>query len=82
MHPITHIRKNVLGMTQRALAKLTGVNQATVSRWEDGSAEPSRSELNLIRAEVSARGLAWDDRWIWETPPTVLDATSESEHAA
>lgn len=68
MHPIEHIRKNILGITQGALAAITGVTQATVSRWEAGELEPGRGEMERIRATARARGLAWDDRWFFEVP--------------
>lgn len=69
MHPIEHIRKNVLDITQGAFAEITGVTQATVSRWESRELEPSLGELDRIRAEVKARGLPWDDSWFFEAPP-------------
>jgi transcriptional regulator with XRE-family HTH domain len=65
MHPLTHIRKTVLGMKQSDLAQLVGVTQATVSRWERGKLSPSLSELERIRAEAQSRGLAWDDSWFF-----------------
>lgn len=36
-------------MTQRALAERLGVNQATISRWERGSEEPSLHRRRSIR---------------------------------
>jgi transcriptional regulator with XRE-family HTH domain len=81
MHPITHIRKNVLRLNQASLADLVGVTQATVSRWESGELEPSREELGKIRDEARARGLAWDDRWFFEAP-TIAPGAPEQEHVA
>ena len=74
MHPIEHIRKNVLGISQAALAGIAGVNQATVSRWEAGEYEPNRDELARIRDEARARGIAWNDRWFFETPAPADEA--------
>lgn len=68
MHPIEHIRKNVLGVSQTVLAGITGVTQATVSRWETGELEPGREELDRIRTEARSRRLLWDDRWFFEVP--------------
>lgn len=68
MHPIEHIRKNVLCVTQGALASIAGVTQATVSRWEAGELEPGRGELDRIRTEAMNRRLPWDDRWFFEAP--------------
>lgn len=74
MHPMEHIRKNVLGLTQGALAALAGVTQATVSRWEAGELEPSRDALDRIRTAARIRGLAWDDRWFFEIPDSHSEA--------
>jgi predicted transcriptional regulator len=71
MHPIEHIRKNVFGVSQVVLATITGVTQATVSRWEAGELEPSREEMGRIREEARSRGIAWDDTWFFETPNSV-----------
>jgi DNA-binding transcriptional regulator YiaG len=43
-----------LGLTQTAFAKLIGVAQATVSRWESGKEEPDNLRLEGIRA-IAAR---------------------------
>jgi transcriptional regulator with XRE-family HTH domain len=68
MKPITHIRKNVLGLSQKALADVAGVSQATVSRWEHGALEPNRDEMDLIRSKAIDAGKDWDDRWFFEAP--------------
>lgn len=66
--PITHIRTKVLGCsTQEAFAKLIGVQQSTVSRWENGM-EPDRASLSRIREVAIERGVQWDDRWFFEVP--------------
>lgn len=56
-----HIRKDFLKLTQSEMAVVTGVSQATVSRWETGELEPSRSELARIRDEAMRRNLSWND---------------------
>lgn len=66
MRPIEHVRRSVLGVTQAALAKVAGVSQATVSRWEKGDLAPSLDELQRIRAEAMQRGIAWDDSLFFE----------------
>lgn len=67
MGPIQHIRKKILNVSQAELAEIAKVNQATVSRWENGILEPSREELSLIRAEVASRNLPWNDGLFFET---------------
>lgn len=68
MSTIAHIRRVVLGMSQHELARLCGVTQGTVSRWEIGHLSPHMEDLVAIRDEVSRRGLSWDDSWFFEQP--------------
>jgi DNA-binding transcriptional regulator YiaG len=68
MSTIHHIRNNVLKATQAEMAAITGVTQATVSRWEKGIHEPSRNELAMIRDEIIRRGLEWDDSLFFDAP--------------
>jgi len=82
MHPIEHIRKNVLGVSQAVLAAIAGVTQATVSRWEAGESEPNRNELSRIRDEARARGHSWDDSWFFDTPPVERNGSDESRPEA
>ncbi len=62
MNPIEHIRRRVFRVTQVEMAKIAGVRQATISRWEAGLTDPSLKHLKRIRAEARKRRLAWDDR--------------------
>jgi len=64
--PIHAIRKKLLGMTQIQFATLTGVAQATVSRWESGALEPTRAEMRTIRNAVLASGQHWNDAWFFD----------------
>lgn len=68
MGPIEYIRRNVLGLTQGAFASVAGTSQATVSRWESGELEPSRSEMERIRQEAISRGIDWRDDWFFTAP--------------
>lgn len=61
MNAIHRIRKLVLNITQNELAEIAGVSQATVSRWENGSLEPDRDQLSLIRQSAIQRNIKWDD---------------------
>ncbi len=49
MSEVRSIRKR-LDLSQTAFAKLIGVTQATVSRWEAGKEEPDTLRLAGIRA--------------------------------
>lgn len=66
--PLRHIRRTILGVTQQRLAELTGVSQATVSRWEDGELFPSLNEMSAIRNEAIRLGKEWDDGLFFSTP--------------
>ena len=68
------LRKKVLRMTQEEMAELTGVNQATVSRWETGDLEPSIGQIRLVREAAIAAGVEWNDRW------SLGDMAAETEH--
>lgn len=68
MNPILYIRTQILGFRQAEFARLVGVSQGTVSKWESGELEPDRNKLSLIRDEVIAREKPWDDRWFFEAP--------------
>ena len=43
-----HLRAEVLGLSQMALAEAIGVSQATVSRWETGDLEPGFSDIRKL----------------------------------
>ena len=69
MSAISRIRTEVLGLSQAALAAMTGVSQATVSRWEKGELHPSLPELEAIRTAARAkRPNEWSDSWLFEGP--------------
>ncbi len=75
MSALKRIRTEVFHVSQSDLAKIAGVTQATVSRWESGEFGPSLGELQRIRDEARARELAWDDSLFFaETPDQTIQA--------
>jgi transcriptional regulator with XRE-family HTH domain len=67
MNPICYIRKNVFGLKQATFAKMIGVGQASVSRWEHGGV-PTLTEMATIRNAAKARNLPWDDELFYAVP--------------
>ena len=47
---IVKAKRAALNASQMQFAELVGVNQATVSRWETGTIEPSKAEMFLIES--------------------------------
>jgi DNA-binding transcriptional regulator YiaG len=68
MSAIRHIRCNVFKVTQAEFAVLCGgVAQATVSRWENGTADPSLDDMRFIRQAAADRAIEWDDSLFFVT---------------
>ena len=63
MNAITYIRKKVFGLTQQEFARIAGVQQSMVSRWENGASAPTLDEMNRIREAAAGRKLMrkWRD---------------------
>ena len=61
MSAIKCIRTDLFRLSQGEFAGICGVSQATVSRWEGGEFLPNLKEMQRIREEALARGLAWSD---------------------
>lgn len=80
MHPLQAVRKNVFDLSQESFAKALGVNQSTVSRWENGTLEPSRSEMEGIRGLARQRNVKWDDRWFFDAA-LIPDKAKKAEAA-
>lgn len=72
MSIIKRLREQHLKIKQADLAKIAGVNQATVSRWERGELEPSLGQVAAIRQHAISIGIAWDDAWIFEPASPLL----------
>lgn len=58
---ITYLRKNILRISQKELASLCNVSQATVCRWEQGTMDPKLSDLKKIRDKAAQGGIILDD---------------------
>lgn len=67
-NPLVHIRRDVFRENQSRFARIAGVSQATISRWEKGEQEPTRDKLALIRDEARKRRIFWSDAWFFEAP--------------
>ena len=68
MRPIEFIRTKVFKQTQAAFAKLAGVTQGTVSKWEAGSLAPSQEEMARIRTAAIRSAMVWHDEWFFVVP--------------
>lgn len=65
MNAMRHIRKDIFRVSQTGFAKIIGVNQASISRWENGVA-PSLEDMRAIRKAAARHGIPWDDRWFFD----------------
>ncbi|WP_442967701.1 helix-turn-helix domain-containing protein [Rhizobium sp. 268] len=73
MKPIEFVRTKVFQQTQAAFAKLAGVSQSTVSKWEAGTLAPSQEEMSRIRSTAIRLAIeweqeAWQDEWFFVVP--------------
>jgi transcriptional regulator with XRE-family HTH domain len=85
MNAVEYIRRKIFKLEQAPFARIAGVSQPTVSRWEHSefeNSEPSRKAMDLIRTEAAARGLPWSDSWFFQTfPDEPVEASVEKESA-
>lgn len=81
MSIIQHIRKSVLGVSQKQFADIAGTTQGTVSRWETGEMNPDLAQLGKIRAYALDLGKEWRDEWLF-TAPSSDDAPAAATEAA
>ena len=72
-NPAYHIRKNVLGLSQAALAQALEVTQATVCRWETAGRFPSEHQPRIREMGMKARP-DWQDSWFFEAPQSDSEA--------
>lgn len=70
MNAITYIRKKVFALTQQEFARIAGVQQSMVSRWENGASAPTLDEMNRIRAAAATCKLKrkWRDDLFFTVP--------------
>lgn len=66
MNPMERIRREVFGISQMAMAEIAAVNQATVCRWESGTSNPGRVQMQRIRDYAKRQGIRWSDKWFFE----------------
>lgn len=69
MNQILFLRRRIFKVNQAEFARLAGVGQATVSRWENGETSPSLESLRTIRAEATRRSIPWDHEWLFGVLP-------------
>lgn len=65
------------GLSQSGLAQKLGINQATVSRWENGTVAPTKLETLYISKEFGVR-LEWLENGTGEMKQTYSDALTEA----
>lgn len=66
--PVAYMRRAIFKISQAEFAAISGVTQATVSRWENGEGVPHLTELDRIRTAARERALAWNDDWLFKVP--------------
>lgn len=66
MNSIRYIRIVIFRVNQTAFAKIAGVQQPTVSRWERDLLQPDRAHLQQIRSEAKRRKLELPDNLFFE----------------
>ncbi|PWE57158.1 hypothetical protein DEM27_05820 [Metarhizobium album] len=76
MRPIAHIRIDVFKQTQADFARLAGVTQGTVSKWEAGTLAPSQAEMSRIRTAAIRLAMKWDDQWFFVVPTASIGVCS------
>jgi DNA-binding transcriptional regulator YiaG len=80
MTPIRYIRENVFRLNVADFAKIIGVGQGSVSRWEFG-AQPTARAMAKIRLAAQNSGHVWNDSLFFEVPGP-RSSTKQDAHAA
>lgn len=79
MNAVKYIRTRIFKVEQAPFARIAGVSQPTVSRWEmesNAKSDPTLGDVERIRSEAERRGLPWSDSWLFQTFPD--DAEKET----
>lgn len=66
MNTLKRIRVEIFSLNQVEFARVAGVSQSTVSRWESGEIAPGLSSLRRLRKAALEAGAPWDDSLILE----------------
>lgn len=66
MNAMARIRHKVFGVSQHEMARIAGVSQATISKWEAGTQVPLITALKNIRQSAIRDCKPWDDKWFFE----------------
>lgn len=69
--------RETFGLSQSELAKRLGINQTTVSRWENGTLTPTKLETLYLSKEFGIR-LEWLENGTGEMKQTYSDALTET----
>ena len=71
-NPAQFIREDVFGIkTQKAFADVLGYEQATISRFENGTRRLTVEAQSRIRAAAKKRRIKWDNNWFFDVPRDV-----------
>ena len=66
MQSIRRIREDIFHCNQTEFARIAGVSQGTVSRWQAGLQRPLAPALKRIRDYALTHRIPWDDAWFFE----------------
>jgi len=68
MNAMHRLRTEVFHASQQEMARIAGVNQSTISKWESGAQIPLSTALGKIRDYAKRRYPKWQDSWLFEGP--------------
>lgn len=67
MNYLKRIRTEIFEVSQAEFARIAGVSQPTIHRWEsdEHASTPPLQEMNNIRSAAIKRGIDWRDEWFF-----------------